>query len=305
VTDAGRELAQRARGGDAPALGALVQQHRAAMMAVALSVLRRPDEAEDVVQEAALTALTRIGQLRDPGAAGPWLKAIVRNHSRARLRGREALPMAELPEPAAATGDPADLLERHAMRDWVAHALGQLSDPLRTVTLLRYFSTVTSHQDIAALCGVPVGTVKRRLHESRRALAAALRDSRDRATDGAGRTAERRAEAEQAVAAGHAGTFEAYLRAGWHREVDAAWASGLRVRGTAPLVEVMNVSMAAGIRQRVVDVAATRGLVLWELDVLNPVELTHGCPPRAYWLMTVNSGRVHRLRLFHRTSTEP
>ncbi|MFG1609088.1 RNA polymerase sigma factor [Actinoplanes sp. NPDC049265] len=303
MTDAGRELAERARSGDVPALGALLREHRAAMMAVALSVLRRPDDAEDVVQEAALTALARIGQLRDPAAAGPWLKTIVRNHSRARLRAREAVPMAQVPEPRALSADPAELLERHAMRDWVAYAVGQLTDPLRTVTLLRYFSTVTSHQDIAALCGVPVGTVKRRLHESRRVLTSALLATRDRAVDGAGRIAGRRAEAEQAVAAGHAGTFESYLRAGWHADVDAAWASGLRLRGTAPLVEVMNVSMAAGIRQRVADVAATRGLVLWELDVLNPADLADGCPPRAYWLMSLDAGRVCRLRLFHRAAT--
>jgi hypothetical protein len=118
--------------------------------------------------------------------------------------------------------------------------------------------------------------------------------------DGSGDLSHRRREAEHAVTAGHQGTFGDFLRDGWHADVDTAWADGRRVRGIAPLVEVMDTSMAAGMRQRVAGVSASRDVVLWEIDVQSPADAGPGCPPYAYWLLFYDQGRVRRLRLFHR-----
>ncbi|WP_431953383.1 RNA polymerase sigma factor [Actinacidiphila sp. bgisy167] len=52
-------------------------------------------DAEDAVQDAALIALRRIGGIRDPDAAGPWPRMVVRNVCRARLRTISAVPVAE------------------------------------------------------------------------------------------------------------------------------------------------------------------------------------------------------------------
>jgi RNA polymerase sigma factor (sigma-70 family) len=308
------ELVLLAQRGDAAALGELLARHRAGMMAVALSVLPRAAEAEDAVQDASLTALARIGDLRDPSAAGPWLKMIVRNVCRMRLR---AAPPARLlpaepparplraaprshPLPTAGLGDPEELLERQALRDWVAHAVGRLSAPLRTVTLLRYFSTVHTYDDIAAICGVPSGTVRRRLHEARKQLAGALTAARHDAYDGAAAIAAHRAEAETAARAGHEGTFGAYLRDAWHPDVDAAWSDGRRATGIPPLVTVMDRNVSAGMLPRVADVSATRDLVLWEIDVLAVAPAERTCAAQAYWLMSLDRGRVSGLRVFQR-----
>ena len=75
-----------AQAGDVASLGTLLTRHRPAQLAVAYAVLGAGPDAEDAVQEAALLALRRIGDLRDPAAAGPWLKMIVRNASRRPLR---------------------------------------------------------------------------------------------------------------------------------------------------------------------------------------------------------------------------
>lgn len=51
-----------------------------------------------------------------------------------------------------------ELLERQALQNWTVHAVNQLSEPLRHVTLLRYFTDLSSYDQIAACCGVPVGS---------------------------------------------------------------------------------------------------------------------------------------------------
>ena len=114
------------------------------------------------------------------------LRMVVRNECRARLRKMSAVLMAE-PAEAVAVGrwdglpDPAEVIDRHALRDWVWSALEDLSPGLRLVTMLRYFTDVTSYEDIAALCAAPVGTVRSRLHQARTQLAGALLRSADRA----------------------------------------------------------------------------------------------------------------------------
>src|SRR5689334_15831772 len=65
------------------------------MQAVAVSVLGHSHDAEDAVQEAVMIALVRISDVQDPDAVGPWLKMVVRNVCRARLRKMSAVPVAE------------------------------------------------------------------------------------------------------------------------------------------------------------------------------------------------------------------
>ncbi len=142
-------LVRDAQAGDVAALGVLLDRYRPEMLAVALGALGRPSDAEDAVQEAMLTALGRIQDLRDPGAIGPWLKMIVRNCCRMHVRANLPVPVADqLPVPRLVeAADPALLLEDHAARDWVWHAVEQLSEPLRhldPVLLWTVAATATS-----------------------------------------------------------------------------------------------------------------------------------------------------------------
>ena len=76
---------------------------------------------------------------------------------------------------------PTDLdrrIEEAALRDWVWEAIGGLSEPLHDVVVLRYFSTIRGYDAIAAALGIPMGTVRSRLHDARAALVARLRDTR-------------------------------------------------------------------------------------------------------------------------------
>ncbi|MFF4401998.1 RNA polymerase sigma factor [Streptomyces sp. NPDC001480] len=120
------DLTRRAQAGETAALGLLLARHQASMRAVALSLLGYGPDAEDAVQDAALTALRRIGDVRDPAAVGAWLPAIVRNSSRMRLRtGRETPSLDGLDHlhgcerEASYPSHPERVVDQHAMRDWI------------------------------------------------------------------------------------------------------------------------------------------------------------------------------------------
>lgn len=291
------ELVRLAQTGDVAALGAVLSRYRADMLAVALSVLRNPADAQDAVQDAMLVALTGLSGLKDPRAVGPWLKMVVRNCCRMQLRARQPIPVGDGLLTTGEGPSPVEVLEEHALRDWVQHAVGQLPPPLRVVTLLRYFSGVTTYEHIAAICGIPIGTVRSRLNKARTLLAPMLLSTADAGhPDAASIAAVRRREAEQTL---FTGSFETVLKDTWHPQVETIWSDGLRTRGIAPLVGVMERSDEARVRQRLMDVTASRDVVIWELDVINPPDRPDHCPPAAAWLLFLEEGRVRRFHLLH------
>ncbi|MFJ5263807.1 sigma-70 family RNA polymerase sigma factor [Streptomyces sp. NPDC088387] len=208
-------LTRAAQEGEVTALGLLLERHRAGMRAVALSVLGPAADVDDVMQDAALTALRRIGDVREPAAVGAWLRMIVRNAGRSVLRESVVLrPMEELPVTSTDLG-PEQWLEQNAVRDWVWQALEELSPVLRMPLVLRHFATgVTSYEEIAHACGVPVGTVRSRLSQGRVKLAAALAATADAPHgDAAQRVRASRNEAVRMLAAAR----ERSLRQSTHR----------------------------------------------------------------------------------------
>ncbi|MFJ4626448.1 RNA polymerase sigma factor [Streptomyces sp. NPDC088847] len=196
-------LTRAAQAGEVAALGLLLERHRAGMRAVVVSILGPGADADDVMQEAALTALLRIGDVREPAAVGAWLRMVVRNAARLVLRESAAVrQVSELPLPSAHLG-PEQWLERNALRDWVWEALAELSPVLRTPLVLRYFATgITSYERIAEVCGTPVGTVRSRLSQGRAKLATALAAMADAPHgDAAQRLRASRAEVHELLAA--------------------------------------------------------------------------------------------------------
>ena len=149
-------LARAAQAGDVAGLGILLERHRARLHAVAVAMLGHGADAEDAVQDAFLVAVRRIGELREPAAAGGWLVAIVVNVCRARLRRpTHELPVGEPVEPAGALDTVQRSIDRVALRDWVWTALERLPEPQRVAIMLRHFSSASSYGTIAELCDVP------------------------------------------------------------------------------------------------------------------------------------------------------
>jgi RNA polymerase sigma factor (sigma-70 family) len=296
------QLVRSAQGGDASALGVLLSRHEAGMRAVALSLLGHGPDAEDAVQDAMLTAVRVIGDVRDPAAAGSWLRSIVRNNCRMRLRAPKPLPVAE-PEwflPPSDAAGPEELIERAALRDWIWHAIGELSEADRLVTLLRHFSPVTSYDQIALACGVPVGTVRSRLNHARGKLLASLRATADAAhPDSGARLRSRRREAADALASAMRGDFRHVVGDLWWPDAEMVVpASGVR-GGTAFALRGMEGDLAAGVRQQLVSVVAGADVLIWETRLISPASDPGHCPPSAVWLQALDRGRVRKLTLVH------
>jgi hypothetical protein len=245
--------------------------------------------------------------VRDPAAVGQWLRTIVRNNCRMRLRASRPLPMADLETLVlpSSWSTPDELLERRAQRDWIWHALGELSEPLRLVTLLRYFSDVSSYQQIADLCGVPVGTVRSRLNQGRSKLATALRATADLEHDDVvGLTEARRSEAAETLAAAARGEFEQVVKNAWWPELEVITPNGQRVssghdEGRNLLIRGMNSDLSHGVYQQIRNVVASRDVMIWEADLISPPDDPRRCPPGVIWLQHLSEGRVRQLRLFH------
>jgi RNA polymerase sigma-70 factor (ECF subfamily) len=144
---------------------------------VALSVLRRREDAEDVAQEAFLRAHRAFGGLRDRDRFRAWLVRTTFRLALDRIRGERRRTRREdaVAIDARLTADSVeDDAARGELRARVAEAVAALPEKLRLVTVL----VAIEEQDLASvarLLELPEGTVKSRLHRARKQLAERLR----------------------------------------------------------------------------------------------------------------------------------
>ncbi|MGW3145073.1 RNA polymerase sigma factor [Streptomyces sp. NPDC001177] len=271
------------------------------MRAVALSLLGHGPDAEDAMQDAALTALRRIGDVRDPAAVGAWPRAIVRNTSRMRLRAARETPgldgLDRLNPRAHEPSHPERLVEQHAMRDWIWDAVEELPERLRLVLMLRHFSGITSYQEIAAACETPVRTVRSRLDRARAKLAQVLRSTAAQVHDDASAlTEDSRQEALATLRGAAVGTLPREIAELWPAEAELVGALSPPGERTHPF-PAMRQNRDAGVRQHLRHVVASRDLTIWEMDVVNPAGAVKPCPPTLAWLMVRRDRRVRTLRV--------
>ena len=157
-----------------------VLPHLDSAYSLARWLVRDPQDAQDVVQDAALRALRHFGGFRgtDPR---PWLMAIVRNASYAFLRARRPGELHELNvdelDAAPAEGsmdlDPEKVLMHKMEKAMLNEAITALPVAYRECLVLRELEDL-SYREIARIADVPVGTVMSRLSRARRLLAQSL-----------------------------------------------------------------------------------------------------------------------------------
>ena len=159
-------LPPRVGGGDMAALEELYRQTERAVYALALSILRSPEDAQDVTQEVYLKVRTAAHLYVPQGKPLAWLFTITRNLCRdlQRGRGREG----EAPEGMeddirlSYVSDPTDRLVLEA-------ALKALNEEERRVVLLHAVSGL-KHREIAQDLGEPLSTVLSRYHRALKKL---------------------------------------------------------------------------------------------------------------------------------------
>lgn len=149
--------------GDAAAFEEIYRRHARSALLVARRQGAPPELAEEVVQEAFVSLWRRAASFRpERGSVAAWLATIVRNRVTDAWRRAAARPaqVAEehAPEPVAEPDGDLALEERLAVREQLAG----LPPDQRDVLVLSYFGGLT-HEQIAASCDTPLGTVKGRL----------------------------------------------------------------------------------------------------------------------------------------------
>lgn len=172
-------LLARLRAGDRSVFGTLVRQFERELYGYLRRYLGDDDLADDVFQNTFVAVFRKIGQFEPGRAAKPWLYAIATNQAidALRKRGRQGDRAADArtapdedgePRPLfelvpAATPGPAEVADRAEQAGRVRAAVDRLPDLLRQVVILAYFQGL-KYKDIADALGIPVGTVKSRLH---------------------------------------------------------------------------------------------------------------------------------------------
>jgi RNA polymerase sigma-70 factor (ECF subfamily) len=297
-------LARGAQAGDASSLGVLFERHRARLHAVAIGMLGHGPDAEDAVQDAIVIAIRRIGELREPAAAGGWLVASLVHVCRARRRLNGPEPSGAVPPAWRGAGDtlPATV-ERGALRDWVWTALERLPEPQRVAIMLRHFSTANSYDAIADICDVPVGTVRSRLNAARKRLTDELL-----ATAATAHT-DRDALHDWTLATGAA--MLAFQRTGDPALLESVYAPDLAFRmadrverrGRAQLAAGLARDFEDGVTARVLRVIPGEHVAITELLLENPREQPLHCPPAVTQLHYHDAGRTHRLVSYYAPRT--
>jgi RNA polymerase sigma factor (sigma-70 family) len=168
-------LVEKAAAGDLEAFGILVRRFQDMACGYAYSVLRDFQAAEDVAQEAFLEAYQCLKDLREPLAFPSWLRRIVYKHCDRRFRGKRIETVSiEGTEAAANPSERPDRqTEARELQAKVLDAINGLSDVQREATTLFYMNGY-SEKEVAEFLEVPVSTVKKRLHDSRRKLKEAM-----------------------------------------------------------------------------------------------------------------------------------
>ena len=166
------ELVDQAKRGDREAFDALARLTGDRCMAIAFRILRDFDLADDAVQSALLTAWRDIRTLRDPQLFEPWIHRILTNacYAEARRRRRRSEAIRLLPVEPVHGPDEYVTVEH---RDELERAFRRLTVEQRTVLVFHHYLGLALHE-VAVRIGIPVGTVKSRMHHAKRALRASL-----------------------------------------------------------------------------------------------------------------------------------
>lgn len=170
------DLVRRFQRGDEAAFDLLVDRHRTRIYSLVARLASR-SEADDLTQEVFIGAYRALPAFRNDSSFITWLYRIgmnicARQLRRRRLRTQELGDWEGDPDERA---DPARHSEQEELRREVHRAIDSLPHKLRLVVVLRDMHGL-SYEEIAAVVGCPVGTVRSRLHYATQRLSERLRD---------------------------------------------------------------------------------------------------------------------------------
>ena len=163
---------KRAQRGDRAAFGLLAAEIATRFLAISRRILRDVDLAEDATQQTLVAIWRDLPRLRDPARFDAWsYRLLVRACYAEGRRTRRATPNLRLLPTDESTVE--EGLSEVVDRDQLERGFRRLSLEHRAVVVLHHYLDWPLEQ-IAETLGVPIGTVRSRLHHAMRGLRAAL-----------------------------------------------------------------------------------------------------------------------------------
>jgi RNA polymerase sigma-70 factor, ECF subfamily len=173
------ELLSRLQGGERECFGLLVRRYQRELFGYLRRYLGDAEMAEDVFQSTFLQVFQKIGQYEPARPAKPWIYTIATHQAIDAMRraGRKSMISLEQTTGEGDNGEvrnlidmleardtaPVDQLEEVERREIVRAAVDRLPEIMRQVVMLTYYQGL-KYREAAEVLGVPVGTVKSRLH---------------------------------------------------------------------------------------------------------------------------------------------
>ena len=171
-----RQVLEELRAGNRRNLGLLLDRYGEELMGYLTAILGRRESAEDSFQETWIKVMDRIHRFKPGSAFAPWLFRIGRNCAYDRLRRRSrwrwaGLAPSEPDKPEREIAAPVDVVRKVVARGTAEALLARLDPAQREMLWMRFYQEL-SYEEIANLCGMPVGTVKSRVSRALSRLAA-------------------------------------------------------------------------------------------------------------------------------------
>jgi RNA polymerase sigma-70 factor (ECF subfamily) len=159
-------LVLRFQAGEVEAFEELVSRHSQALRYFLTKLLGR-DRVDDALQDVWLGVIRGVDKLKDPASFTPWLYRIARNRAYQEMRADyHEHPTALQEEPVDVTTE-IEFSSEEAQH--IDQALSMLTPEQREVLTLRFVEGM-SYEELAAVVGCPVGTIRSRIHYAKQAL---------------------------------------------------------------------------------------------------------------------------------------
>lgn len=173
------ELIERIRAGKTALYETLMRRYNQRLYRIARVILRNPEEAEDVVQEAFVRAYTHLDQFAGAAKFSTWLTKIAIHEALARLHKRSRMGEADSTKDTEKSGgmeslkstihDPEEQTFEKQVLELLEAAVEALPDNLRSVFLMREIEEMSTAETAECL-GLSEAAVKIRLHRARKVL---------------------------------------------------------------------------------------------------------------------------------------
>jgi RNA polymerase sigma-70 factor (ECF subfamily) len=175
-----REVIEACKAGDQEAFETLVVHYQKKVFNIAYRMLGHPEEAKELAQEVFITVFESIRGLREEVKFEPWLTQVTLNHCRNRwkyLKRRQYFRSDSIDDPVETEegnvpralyhmDHPASLYEKKLVQEMVQNGLLRLKEDQRELIVLRDLQGF-SYEEMEAALGLPMGTIKSRLHRAR------------------------------------------------------------------------------------------------------------------------------------------